>query len=166
MCGPYATKPLAVDNNKSQALRDCLGKFATGVTIVTCQGPDGPCGITANSFSSVSLEPPLILWNIDKQSNALHAFFEAEYFAVNVLRSEQQSLAEHFARSERVTFEGIDHRLTGSDVPLVENTLACMECRTDQIIEAGDHYIIIGEIENHTMSDGEPLLFFAGDYRG
>jgi len=166
MCDPHATKPPAVDKNYSQALRQCLGKFATGVTVVTCQGPGGPCGITANSFTSVSLEPPLILWNIDKRSNTLQAFFEAERFAVNVLREDQQSLAEHFARSESVSFEGIDYRLNGSAVPMLENSLACMECRTDQIIEAGDHYIIIGEIESFVSNDAEPLLFFAGDYRG
>ncbi len=166
MCSPYATKPLVVDNNNSQALRDCLGKFATGVTVVTCEGPDGPCGITANSFTSVSLEPPLVLWNIGKQSNTLQAFFEAEHFAINVLSKDQQSLAEHFAQSERISFEGIDYRLNGSKVPLLENSLARIECHTDHIIEAGDHYIIIGAVDKYSMSDGEPLLFFAGSYRG
>jgi flavin reductase (DIM6/NTAB) family NADH-FMN oxidoreductase RutF len=166
MCGPYATKLSAVDNNKSQALRDCLGKFATGVTVVTCEGTDGPCGITVNSFSSVSLEPPLILWSIGKQSTALEAFLEAEHFAINVLGQGQQSIAEHFAQSERISFECIDYWLNGSNVPLLENSLARMECRTERIIEAGDHYIIIGEIQNHVTNDGEPLLFFAGDYRG
>ncbi|NIV16850.1 MAG: flavin reductase [Woeseiaceae bacterium] len=166
MCGPYATKPSAVDKNNTQALRNCLGKFATGVTVVTCDGADGPCGITANSFSSVSLEPPLVLWNVDKRSTALQAFLEAQRFAINVLRNDQKSLAVHFARPERISFEGIDYRLNGSNVPLLETSLACMECRTDRIIEAGDHYIIIGEIENYVTNDGEPLLFFAGDYRG
>jgi flavin reductase (DIM6/NTAB) family NADH-FMN oxidoreductase RutF len=153
-----------VDKSDSADLRKCLGRFATGVTVVTCEGPGGPCGITANSFSSVSLDPPLVLWNIDKQSNTLPAFFEAEHFAINVLRDDQQSVAEHFARPDSFSFEGIDYRLNGANVPVLENSLACMECRTDQIIEAGDHYIIIGEVETFSSSSGEPLLFFAGDY--
>lgn len=166
MCGPYATKPSAVDKNNTQALRNCLGKFATGVTVVTCDGPDGPCGITVNSFSSVSLEPPLVLWNIDKRSNTLQAFLKAGHFAISVLREDQRPLAEHFAQPQTVSFEGLDYSLNSSNVPLLRNSLACMECRTDQLIEAGDHYIIIGEIENYEMADGEPLLFYAGDYRG
>jgi len=147
-------------------LRKCLGKFATGVTVVTCEGPGGPCGITANSFTSVSLEPPLVLWNIDKRSVSLNAFFEAEYFAINILGGHQQPLAEHFAKSENCTFEGVDYRLNGSKVPLLTGSIACIECRTDQIHEAGDHYIIIGAVEAFRTSEGEPLLFFGGEYRG
>ena len=164
MCSPYATKPPAVDKSDSADFRKCLGRFATGVTVVTCQGPGGPCGITANSFSSVSLDPPLVLWNIGKQSNTLQAFLEAGHFAINVLRNDQQSVAEHFAQPDNFSFEGIDHRLNSANVPLLENSLACMECRTDQIHDAGDHYIIVGKVDSFTSRDGVPLLFFAGDY--
>ncbi len=82
---------------RTRALRQCLSKFATGVTVVTCQGPTGPCGITASSFSSVSLEPPLVLWNIAKVSNSLQSYLDAEHYAINVLSADQQPLSTHFA---------------------------------------------------------------------
>ena len=146
------------------ALRHCLGKFATGVTVVTCQGTKGPCGITANSFSSVSLQPPLLLWNIAKVSNSLQAFLGAEYFAINVLSATQQTLAEHFALSDHTRFNGVDYAVNGNDVPLLLESVACFECRTHQIHDCGDHHIIIGEIEGYRAEDSDPLLFFGGEY--
>jgi len=146
------------------ALRRCLGKFATGVTVVTCQGTKGPCGITANSFSSVSLQPPLLLWNIAKVSNSLQAFLDAEHFVINVLSAAQENLAEHFALSDHTVFENIDYMINGKDVPLLPDSVACFECRTHQIHDCGDHYIIIGEIESYRAEDGDPLLFFGGEY--
>lgn len=146
------------------ALRQCLGKFATGVTVVTCQGTKGPCGITANSFSSVSLEPPLVLWNIAKVSNSLQDFLDAEHFAINVLGTAQQSLAEHFALSDHTRFNRVDYTVNGKDVPLLPDSVACFECRTYQIHDCGDHYIIVGEVEGYRAQDSEPLLFFAGEY--
>jgi len=164
MCGPYATKPLTVNKNNTDVLREGLGKFATGVTVVTCHGSEGPCGITANSFSSVSLEPPLVLWNIAKVSNSLQAYLDAEHFAINVLTSNQQSLSAHFAQTEHTTFNGIEHSLSAHGVPVLPDTLACFECRTHQIHDCGDHYIIVGEIEDYRFDDGSPLLFFGGEY--
>jgi len=145
-------------------LRHCLGKFATGVTVVTCQGTKGPCGITANSFSSVSLEPPLLLWNIAKVSNSLQAFLDAEHFAINVLSAAQRQLAEHFALAEHSLFENIDYEVNGKNVPLLPDSIACFECRTHQIHDCGDHYIIIGRIDSLQATDGDPLLFFGGEY--
>lgn len=146
-------------------LRACLGKFATGITIVTCSGSEGlPCGITANSFSSVSLEPPLVLWNIAKVSNSLQAYLAAKHFAIHVLTNEQQALSSHFARTDHTLFNNVDHETSGDGVPILPNTLACLECRTHQIHECGDHYIIIGEVERYQSSDGKPLLFFGGQY--
>jgi len=164
MCSPYATKPLTVNKNKTDVLREGLGKFATGVTVVTCHGSEGPCGITANSFSSVSLEPPLILWNIAKVSNSLQAYLDAEHFAINVLSSNQQSLSAHFAQTEHTTFDGIEYALSEQGVPILPDTLACFECCTHQIYDCGDHYIIVGEIEDYRFDRGSPLLFFDGDY--
>lgn len=164
MCSPYATKPLAVNKNNTDVLREGLGRFATGVTVVTCRGSDGPCGITANSFSSVSLEPPLVLWNIAKVSNSLQAYLDAEHFAINVLTSGQLPLSVHFAQTEHTTFDGVEYALSEHGVPLLRDTLACFECRTHEIHDCGDHYIIIGEIENYRFDDGAPLLFFAGAY--
>jgi len=145
-------------------LRRCLGKFATGVTVVTCQGTRGPCGITANSFSSVSLQPPLLLWNIAKVSNSLQAFLDAEYFAINVLSAAQENLAEHFALSDHTRFNGVEYAVNGKDVPLLPESVACFECRTHQIHDCGDHYIIIGEIESYRTEGRDPLLFYGGEY--
>lgn len=145
-------------------LRQCLGKFATGVTVVTCHGSGGPCGITANSFSSVSLEPPLVLWNIAKVSNSLQAFLDADYFAVNVLGARQRDLSSHFAQSDHTQFENVDYETSGKDVPLLRGTVACFECRTHQIHDCGDHHIIVGKVENYRSEDGTPLLFYGGQY--
>ena len=146
-------------------LRQSLGRFATGVTVVTCLGDKGPCGITANSFSSVSLEPPLVLWNIAKVSNSLDAYLDAEHFAINVLTADQRSLSEHFARSDHTRFQGVDYALSADGAPILADTLAVFECRTHEIHDCGDHFIIVGEIERFQSNDGAPLLFYGGAYR-
>jgi flavin reductase (DIM6/NTAB) family NADH-FMN oxidoreductase RutF len=150
----------------SKAFRRCLGKFATGVTVVTCCDANGqPCGITANSFSSVSLEPPLILWNIAKVSNSLEAYLEAGHFAINVLSSAQREISNHFARSDHTLFDGIEYDLSEHGVPLLPGTIARFECRTHEIYDCGDHHIIIGEVERFSDSELDPLLFYNGGYR-
>lgn len=148
----------------AQQLRRALGRFATGVTVVTCQGSGGPCGITANSFSSVSLDPPLVLWNIAKVSNSLQAYLDAEFFAINVLAADQEPVSSHFALSDHTVFDGIVFSTSDEGVPLLPGTVACFECRTHQIHDCGDHYIIIGEVENHRSNSGQPLLFSDGRY--
>jgi flavin reductase (DIM6/NTAB) family NADH-FMN oxidoreductase RutF len=145
-------------------LRQSLGRFATGVTVVTCMGDKGPCGITANSFSSVSLDPPLVLWNIAKVSNSLRAYLAAERFAINVLGSEQRDLSDHFAQSDHTVFNGIEYSVSEHGVPILPGTIACFECRTREVHDCGDHFIIIGEIEKFRSDDREPLLFYGGDY--
>ena len=145
--------------------RQCLGMFATGVTVVTCTDNDGrPYGITANSFSSVSLEPRLILWNIAKVSNSLEAFLAAEHFAINILASDQQDLSSHFAKSDHTLFNSIEINRSEENVPLIPGALACFECRSHQIHDCGDHYIIIGEVVRFDSQDEKPLLFFSGKY--
>ena len=150
----------------SKDFRRCLGKFATGVTVVTCADSQGrPCGITANSFSSVSLEPPLILWNIAKVSNSLQAYLDAEYFVINVLTSAQQDLSSHFAKSDHTLFDDVAYVLSDDGAPLLPDTLASFECRTHQVHDCGDHYIIVGEVTGFNSSEGDPLLFYSGAYR-
>jgi 3-hydroxy-9,10-secoandrosta-1,3,5(10)-triene-9,17-dione monooxygenase reductase component len=150
----------------TKEFRRCLGRFATGVTVVTCCDSDGsPCGITANSFSSVSLDPPLILWNIAKVSNSLKAYLDAEHFAVNVLTAEQKDLSSHFAKSDHTLFDEVAYELSPDGAPLLPGTLANFECRTHQIHDCGDHYIIVGEVTGFRSGEGEPLLFFSGNYR-
>lgn len=148
-----------------QKLRECLGKFATGVTVVTCNDAHGrPCGITANSFSSVSLDPPLVLWNIAKVSNSLQAYLAAEYFAINILTHDQQELSSHFATTDHTLFDHVDFGISDNGVPILPNTLACLECRTHQIHDSGDHYIIVGEIKQYRSGDQLPLVFFDRQY--
>jgi len=151
--------------NDPIALRQCLGKFATGVTVVTCTNAGGnPCGITANSFSSVSLEPPLILWNIAKVSNSIDAYMNADHFVINVLSSGQQALAAHFARSDHTVFNNVEYTLSDDGAPLLHDTLAVFECRTHQIHDIGDHYVVIGEVTAFRSTEANPLLFFGGTY--
>ena len=151
--------------NNSKNLRRCLGKFATGVTVVSCRDTDGvACGITANSFSSVSLDPPLILWNVAKVSRSLHAYLKAEHFAVNVLGAEQKSLSARFAKSEDNLFDGIDYADSSDGVPMIDGAIAHFLCRTFEIHECGDHHIIVGEVIDYVANDGAPLLYFNGSY--
>lgn len=147
-------------------LRQSLSRFATGVTVVTCSDAAGnPYGITANSFSSVSLDPPLVLWNIAKISNSLQAYLDAKDFAIHVLTAEQQAIAEHFAQTDHSRYEGIDYAFSDTGVPLLPDVLARFDCRTANIFEGGDHHIIIGEIVHFEFVDGDPLLFFGSEYR-
>ena len=149
----------------TKAFRHCLGKFATGITVVTCRDHDGnPCGITANSFSSVSLDPPLVLWNIAKVSNSLHAYLEAESFAINVLSEDQQPLSSHFARSDHTLFDDIDYQLSADGAPVLQGNLATLECRTHDIHDCGDHHIIIGRVTAFQSNELDPLLFYSGAY--
>lgn len=148
------------------AFRACLGQFATGVSVVTCSGSDGhPCGITANSFSSVSLEPPLILWNIAKSSNSLQAFLHAKEFAVHVLTDRQQALSIQFARSDHTLFDGVTYSRSNANVPILPDCLAVFECSRHQVHDAGDHYIIVGHVDRFSWDKSDPLVFFSGNYR-
>jgi len=152
--------------NNAKAFRQCLGKFATGVTVVTCTDDGGnPCGTTANSFSSVSLDPQLVLWNIAKASNSLDAYLNTEHFAINVLAASQQDLSSHFAKSDHTLFKSIEYTISTTGVPLLANTLATLECRTHQTHDCGDHFVIIGEVTAFRSREAEPLLFYRGDYR-
>jgi flavin reductase (DIM6/NTAB) family NADH-FMN oxidoreductase RutF len=148
-----------------RALRNCFGSFATGVTVVTCIAADGrPQGVTANSFSSVSLAPPLVQWSIARSSSSLAAYLAASAFAINILTREQQDLSNHFARSEPDLFETVDSTPAANGAPLLPGALAQIECDTEQVIEAGDHHIILGRVTAARHDAGAPLLFFSGGY--
>ncbi len=150
----------------ARAFRACLGQFATGVTVVTCRSAAGHrCGITANSFSSVSLDPPLILWNIAKESNSLKDFLAADHFAVHILTSEQEALSQHFARTDHTLFDNVKYSDSQHGVPLLPDCLAVFECSTHAIYEAGDHHIIVGHVDSFSWERADPLLFFSGNYR-
>jgi 3-hydroxy-9,10-secoandrosta-1,3,5(10)-triene-9,17-dione monooxygenase reductase component len=146
-------------------LRRSLGRFATGVTVITCCAADGsPRGITANSFSSVSLDPPLVLWNIAKVSNSLIDYLRATHFAIHVLRASQQHFAEHFARADHSRYDGVEYEISADRVPILPDVLARFDCVTREIHDAGDHHIIIGEILAHSRAEGPALIFHNGQY--
>lgn len=145
--------------------RDALGRFATGVTVVTCAGPDGPVGITANSFSSLSLDPPLVLWAPARASLRFPAFDRAPHFAVHVLGTEQRDLCRAFAR-DAGAFHRLDWRANPEGVPVFDSCLARFECRKRAAHEGGDHDIHVGEVLRARCRAGEPLVFFGGGYGG
>lgn len=146
-------------------LRNCFGKFATGITVITTIAPDGTkIGLTVNSFSSLSLDPPMILWSLDKKSKNLDALVEASYFAVNVLASDQMDISNNFARTSDDKFNGVEVIDGKCGIPLLTGTVAHLECRKVTTYEGGDHIIFIGEVEHFDMTDRKPLLYTNGQY--
>ena len=146
-------------------LRDALAQFATGVTIVCARAPDGRyVGFTANSFNSVSLAPPLILWSLSQRSGSLGALEAAERYAVNVLSTGQVDLARRFSRPHADRFQDVPFRLGWSDAPLVDGCVAWFECRHHARHRAGDHQLFIGEIVTVERARGRGLVFQHGHY--
>lgn len=146
-------------------LRTCFGKFATGITVITALAPDGTkIGLTVNSFSSLSLDPPMILWSLDKKSKNMQAMKAAPHFAVNVLASDQIDISNVFARTSDDKFAGIKLIESKCELPLLEGTVAHLECKLINIIEGGDHLIFIGHVEHFDVKNKKPLLFTNGQY--
>ncbi|NWG45244.1 MAG: flavin reductase family protein [Alphaproteobacteria bacterium] len=147
--------------------RDCLGLFTTGVAVAACAGAGGRrIGITVNSFSSVSLDPPLILWCLDRASSTLSDFVGAETFSVSVLSESQRALAERFADPARHGAD-IDAFEPGSaGPPVLRDAMARFQCRQHAVHEGGDHLILVGRVLALEMADARPLLYFRGGYRG
>jgi flavin reductase (DIM6/NTAB) family NADH-FMN oxidoreductase RutF len=143
--------------------RDGLGRFASGVTVVTAPTPEGGIGMTANSFSSVSLEPPLVLWCPAKSSSRYAFFARAQHFAIHVLRADQEDIARAFARSG-TAFDGLTMERGASGVPLFADCLARFECETHQLHDAGDHAIMVGRVTSVAFRDGTPLIFSQGRF--
>jgi len=148
--------------------RDALGQFPTGVCVVTAN-PDGftPFGMTVNSFAAVSLDPPLVLWSLQKDSELADAWQATTVFAVNVLNSNQQELSNHYARKNDHDLVA-DHYFMGeAGVPVLHDAVASFECKLDASHEGGDHVILVGRvIEMENGEKTEPLVFHAGRYRG
>lgn len=147
----------------ARAYRDALGSFATGVTIVTVPCADGPIGITANSFASVSLDPPLVLWSPAKSSNRFKYFDGAPHFAIHVLDTHQQEACNGFTK-DKSAFDGLDWVTGEHDVPHIRGCLARFECTLDASHDAGDHTIIVGRVRNAAFRTGLPLLFQGGRF--
>jgi flavin reductase (DIM6/NTAB) family NADH-FMN oxidoreductase RutF len=148
--------------------RNALGHFATGVAVITtCQGGRAPIGITVNSFSSVSLDPPLILWSLDKKSDTMSVFSAVERFTVNILREDHREVSNRLARQGDHSLEGLATRVGGNGCPALEQALAHFECDVYARHEAGDHIIILGRVTHFEYSeDGRPLLYHRGGYQG
>jgi flavin reductase (DIM6/NTAB) family NADH-FMN oxidoreductase RutF len=144
-------------------LRRALGQYATGVTVVTTVLDGERFGMTANSFTSVSLNPPLVLWAAAKSSPSLAAFEAADHFVVNVLASDQHHLSRQFATSGADKFDGVP---LVRDLPaVIEGTVAHFVCRRTDRVDAGDHVVFFGEIVDYDAPGGEPLVFHSGFYR-
>ncbi|MFI5972658.1 flavin reductase family protein [Streptomyces sp. NPDC051452] len=158
--------PRAIDpaGPGARALRDVLGRYATGVTVITCAGPLGdPAGVTVNSFTSVSLDPPLVLWCLALSSRSRPAFTAAEHFAVNVLAADQRDLASRFA-GPGDRFEGLTTKPGPHGEPLLPGAAATLCCRRVRLVPAGDHLVVLGAVEHHTRSTRRALLFADGTY--
>lgn len=148
------------------SLRQALGCFATGVAIITTLGDwDAPVGLTVNSFSSVSLDPPLILWSLSKKAPSYGAFQRHDGFAVNVMSADAKDLALRFARPAPDKFAGVTWSSGFMGVPLLNDVVATFECRTDSRISKGDHEIYIGRVERFSRTDREPLVFHRGQFK-
>ena len=146
--------------------RRVCGRFATGVTVATVSDAAGkPHGLTVNSFTSVSLHPPLVLVCLGHEASALRHFREATHFGINILNEDQQEVSNRFARKGRDRFDGLEWEPGRHGIPLLTGTLAHMECALHRRVEMGDHDIFVGEVVHAHVAEGNPLLYFAGAYR-
>jgi flavin reductase (DIM6/NTAB) family NADH-FMN oxidoreductase RutF len=150
----------------SRELRRVMGLFATGVTVLTTRDDDGrPYGLTANAVTSLSLMPPLLLICIDKKAESHPHFLTSRCFVVNILSEGQEDISTRFAKSGGDKFGGMRFSTNQDGVPVLEDTLAHLECRIVETHEGGDHVIHIGEVRHAEVRGGEPLLYFQGGYR-
>lgn len=158
-------KPISDTEVDPRDFRNALGTFATGVTIVTTQTAAGePIGLTCNSFSSVSLSPPLILWSLSLRSPNLPNFLQATHFAVNVLAADQTELSQRFSKPIPKKFEGVACETSRHGVPVLSGCSAHFECRTEARHYAGDHVIFIGHVLHYAYAEREPLAYCRGKY--
>jgi flavin reductase (DIM6/NTAB) family NADH-FMN oxidoreductase RutF len=153
--------------NDTRALRNALGRFATGIAIVTALDPDGrPIGLTVNSFSAVSLDPALVLWCLDNSSHSLEAFRHASHHAINILSTAQMDLSNRFATWPADRFVGLPWQPGAGGAPVFPGCCAVFEVANQTVHAGGDHTIFIGGVEKFTeVPDLAPLLFHAGRYR-
>lgn len=154
-------------NFSSREFRDALGCFATGVCVVTAK-PDGgeAFGMTINSFASVSLDPPLILWSLQNNSDMYEAFESCTRWAVNILRSDQQGISIQYAKKGDHLLEPTHYRMSPAGIPVMPNTLVSLECELEARYPGGDHAILVARVlEMSHRAGGKPLVFCSGAYR-
>lgn len=149
----------------AREFRAALGCFATGVTIITTRAPDGtPIGVTANSFNSVSLDPPMVLWSLAKKAWSLPAFLQSRHWAVHVLAADQVALSNRFACAAADKFAGLVLEISEQGLPLLQGCAARFECSTAFHREGGDHIIIVGDVQRFERAQRTPLVFLSGKY--
>lgn len=153
------------DAANARAFRDALGSFATGVTLVTAATAEGPLGFVANSFASVSLDPPMVLWSPARASARFAPFRDARHYAIHILALEQFDLIDRFRRNG-AGFAGLDHTINAEGVPVLDAALARFECQQVATHEGGDHLIIVGAVLRFCQREGAPLVFNRGAYGG
>jgi len=151
----------------SADLRRAFGHYPTGVAVITTSGLTGePVGMTANSFSSLSLDPPLVLWSIARTSGNFHVFCTARHFAVHVLHAGQSALARLFAMKDCDRFAGLPTTTGLSGAPILGDYHACFDCVTHDIMDGGDHVIVVGRVVHCDERPGDPLIFYKGRFVG
>jgi len=163
-----SSKPLTVSGKGvgPQAFLRACAQFTTGVAITTVLDASGsPYGMTVNSFTSVSLDPPLVLVCIDRKARILEHFLATEFFAINILRESQQALSVRFARPGEDRFGSVQWYAGDTGAPLIPNSLATRECAVFQRLESGDHTILIGEVVSAIRHEGRPLVYFSSGYQ-
>ena len=160
MSSARSTNPLNLDR-----FRRVCGLFATGVAVLTTRAPDGvPHGLTINSFSSLSLDPPLVMVAIDRTCTFLNVFESSGHYAVNILREDQLDLSIRFAQLPEGRFTGVPWTPGKTGSPMIDGVLGVLDCRTVNVIDAGDHRMLIGEAIDVVGSEGSPLIFYGSDY--
>jgi flavin reductase (DIM6/NTAB) family NADH-FMN oxidoreductase RutF len=151
---------------EQQLFRRVCGKYATGITVLTILDFDGkPQGMTANSFTSVSLDPPLVLVCVDRKSMMAELFAHGAKFAINVLDEDQKHLSTCFAQRGCDRFQGIEWSPGETGAPVLPEMLATLECFVSKLVEAGDHVVVIGQVLHATWRDGRPLIYFNSSYQ-
>jgi flavin reductase (DIM6/NTAB) family NADH-FMN oxidoreductase RutF len=150
----------------SADFRAALGRFATGVTVVTTRSPEGDwVGLTVNSFNSVSLSPPLVLWSLGTKAGSLQSFMQASHYAIHVLSVQQQALALRFASKLEKRFDGLSFTEGAGGAPLLDGCAAVFECRNKSRYPEGDHVIFVGEVlQCRSDAAKSPLLFHGGQF--
>jgi flavin reductase (DIM6/NTAB) family NADH-FMN oxidoreductase RutF len=147
--------------------RQLLGRFATGVTVLTSRLPDGePIGMTANSLASVSLQPPLVLVSVEKGHDMHTAMDKGTHYVFNILAAEQEALSRRFAAAEPDRFRGVSYRENQHGIAVLEGVVAHIECEKQTAVPGGDHTIFIGLVVGGDATDKRPLLYYRGGYAG
>lgn len=153
---------------EAATFRQVLGHYPTGVCVVTALTADGePCGLLVGSFTSVSLDPPLVGFFPDKRSSSWPLIEQAGHFCVNVLASDQTELCRQISKSGAEKFAGVDYELSAHNLPILAGATVSIECRLHSVIEAGDHWLVLGRVLGlEARRDATPMLFFRGQYGG